>query len=123
MSPADALAALILAATDPSGAAAGLLCTVDNARNESTGQAEPTSPSFFHPLETLVENGDVYTRSESRTDTRGSTEVEHRIDRRTGTFETVSMQTVHEVGEQYLIRITGTCKPTDHRPLAQPPRY
>ena len=124
MGIAHAWAALVLATTATSGAApAGLLCTVESARNESTGQDEPTDRSFFHPRETLVEQGDVYARSESRSDADGSTEVEHRVDRRTGAFETISMQTVHAVGEQYMIRITGTCKPAEHTPLAQPPRY
>jgi len=106
----------------PSGTS-GLLCTADEVRNESTGQVLPPVAPVFHAPGHLRQDGDFYLRTETQADEHGSIEAEHRIHRRTGAFETISMQTVHEVGEQYLVRITGTCKPADHRPLAQPSRY
>jgi hypothetical protein len=114
---------LLLAGGATSAPAAGLLCTAEQVRNESTGQLLPAGQPFAHSRDQLREDGDFYVRHEMIADEHGPTEIEHRIDRRTGTFEAVAMRTVHEVGEQYLVRTTGTCKPIGHTPLARPSRY
>jgi hypothetical protein len=106
-----AILSLALVAAIAGPPSAGLRCTAGEVRNESTGQALPAGRTFTHMGNQLREDGDFYVRTETIADEHGSTDIDHRIDRRTGIFETIAMQTVHEVGEQYMIRTTGTCRP------------
>lgn len=92
--------------------AARLSCTVESAANESTGEPVPAEGHVFqHRLTDLKAEGERYTRSETIETPDSRSELSHAIDRASGRFETVAIQTRHDLGEEHAIRMNGTCRP------------
>jgi hypothetical protein len=98
-------AAPALAATEPA-----LTCTIETAANESTG--EPVvfqNKTMVHALKDLRQDGDYYLGKQSLDDQDAHNEIAYRISRKTGRFEARYVQTRHDIGEEHVIRSTGTC--------------
>lgn len=99
----------------PAAAAVKMLsCTADRAVNDGTGERLPLPDApFLHRLTPAEAQKESFSRTEHLSDGTAESAIEHQVDLKAGTFRAISSHTRHDLGESYLITISGKCVSID----------